>query len=157
MGFLSDILLAGGAFGAAIFCMVLSRRLKALTGLDSGMGAAIAVLSAQVDDLNRALAGAQAAAQGASGQLGQQTERAEAACRRLELLIAALHDLPEADPPPAAGRKPAAPEPRPVARAMAAAPERTLERTSERAPEHEPDYPAPRARILRRRSPEAVA
>lgn len=124
MGFLADLLLAGGAFGAAVFCLVLSRRLKALTGLDSGLGAAIAVLSAQVDELNRALAGAQAAARGASDQLAQRTERAEAACRKLELLIASLHDLPEAEAP-------------------------------RRPPEPEPEIP--RARILRRRSPEAVA
>lgn len=110
MGYLADLLLAGGAFGAAAFCLVLSRRLKALTGLDSGLGAAIAVLSAQVDELNRALAGAQGAARGASDQLVQRTERAEAACRKLELLIAALHDLPEAEARP---RQPD-PEPEPA-------------------------------------------
>lgn len=101
MGFLSDLLLAAGAFGAAAFCLVLSRRLKALTALDSGMGAAIAVLSAQVDDLNRTLRAAQEAAQGTTGRLAQGTERAEAACRRLELLVASLHDLPQQGPPPA--------------------------------------------------------
>lgn len=105
MGFLSDLLLAGGAFGAAIFCLVLSRRLKALTALDSGMGAAIAVLSAQVDDLSRALARAEAAANGTSGRLSAQTERAESAARKLELLVAALHDLPQ----PGDDRRPAAP------------------------------------------------
>lgn len=97
MAFLSDILLASGAFAAAIYCLVLSRRLKALTKLDSGMGAAIAVLSVQVDELKAALAGARETAQGMSGRLGAQTERAEAAARRLELLIASLHDLPESD------------------------------------------------------------
>ena len=99
MSFLSDILLATGAFAAAVYCLVLARRLKALTGLDSGMGTAIAVLSAQVDELNRTLQTARDTAQGMTGRLGNQTERAEAAARRLELLIAALHDLPDpADP-----------------------------------------------------------
>lgn len=99
MDFVADLLLAGGAFSAAAFCLVLSRRLKALTALDSGMGAAIAVLSAQVDDLTRALRAAQEAAQGTSGRLMAQTDRAEAACRRLELLVASLHDLPERTEP----------------------------------------------------------
>jgi hypothetical protein len=129
MAFLSDLLLAGGAFGAALFCMVLSRRLKALTALDSGMGAAIAVLSAQVDDLARALRAAQEAAQGTSGRLAAQTERAEAACRRLELLVAALHDLPQ----PGATAPPAA------------------------APAAAPDELPIRSRVLRRRTAEHAA
>lgn len=107
MSLLSDILLAAGAFAAAIYCLVLSRRLKALTGLDSGMGKAIAVLSAQVDDLNRTLRAAQDSARGMSGRLGSQTERAETAARRLELLIASLHDLP--DPAEAAPQVPRRP------------------------------------------------
>jgi len=99
LGFLSDLLLAAGAFGAAAYCLVLARRIKALTALDSGLGQAIALLSAQVDDLGRALVQARDGASAASGRLGAQTERAEAACRRLELLVAALHDLPEASVP----------------------------------------------------------
>ena len=97
MHFLSDLLLATGAIGAAAFCLVLSRRLRALTTLDSGMGRAIATLSAQVDDLAGALKAAQQTSRAAAGKLDTQTRRAEAACRRLELLMAALHDLP---PPP---------------------------------------------------------
>jgi hypothetical protein len=130
MGFLGDLLLAAGAFGAALYCLVLSRRLKALAALDSGMGAAIAVLSAQVDDLTRALKAAQEAAQGTAGRLAAQTDRAEAACRKLELLVASLHDLPQA---------PARPAP------AAAVPE--------------PDAVAPplRSRILRRRGAEQAA
>jgi len=93
--FLSDLFIAAGAFGAAVYCLVLSRRLKTLTALDSGMGNAIAILSAQVDELNTALTDARAVAQSSSGRLQAQTERADSAARRLELLIAALHDLPE--------------------------------------------------------------
>lgn len=130
MGFLSDLLLAAGAFGAAAFCLVLSRRLRALTALDSGLGAAIAVLSAQVDDLTRTLRAAQEAAQGATGRLTQGTERAEAASRRLELLVAALHDLPEGGAP---GPAAAPAEPAPAAESH------------------------PRTRILRRRAAEGSA
>lgn len=94
MNFLSDILLATGAFGAAVYCLILSRRLRALTTLDSGMGKAVAALSAQVDDLSHTLKAAQQTAHGAAEKLDTQNTRAEAACRQLELLMASLHDLP---------------------------------------------------------------
>ncbi len=97
MEFFADLLIAAGAIGVAAFCFVLSRRLKALGRLDSGIGGAIAVLSAQVDDLTRALKTAQATARDSASQLEAQTRRADAACRQLELLMAALHDLPPAE------------------------------------------------------------
>jgi len=92
---IADILLAAGALGAAFYCIVLARRLRRLTELDSGMGGAIAVFSAQVDDLTRALESARGAAQGSVGALEERTRRAEEAAARMELLLAALHDLPQ--------------------------------------------------------------
>ncbi|MBS0564639.1 MAG: hypothetical protein JSR87_09245, partial [Proteobacteria bacterium] len=56
-----NVLMGAGALGAGIFCFVLSRRLGAFTTLEGGMGGAIAVLSAQVDDMTRALEAARAA------------------------------------------------------------------------------------------------
>lgn len=96
MAIVADILLGAGAFGAAIYCMVLSRKLQRLTQLDSGMGGAIAVLSAQVDDMTRTLGRAQDAARDSAGALEAQTRRAEEAVARIELLLASLHDLPDA-------------------------------------------------------------
>lgn len=95
MVLIADILMAAGSFGAAIYCYVLSGRLKKFTTLESGMGSAIAVLSAQVDDLTKVLTGARAAANDSAEGLEELTARAEAASSRLELLVAALHDLPE--------------------------------------------------------------
>jgi hypothetical protein len=100
MQLIADVLLAAGAFGAALYCFVLSRRLTRFATLETGMGGAIAVLSAQVDDLTRALAEAQAAAQESAAKLGALNTRAEAGAQKLELMLAALHDLPE----PAAAR-----------------------------------------------------
>ena len=60
------------------------------------MGGAIAVLSAQVDDMTRALQAAQGTAGQSSAALEAQVARAEAAAARLDLILAALHDLPEA-------------------------------------------------------------
>ena len=96
---ISDILVATGAFAAAFYCWVLSRRLKRFTSLDKGVGGAVAVLSLQVDDLAKALEAAQASARSATEDLGRANDRAEDAARRLELLLASLHDLPEPSEP----------------------------------------------------------
>jgi hypothetical protein len=98
MELVADILLAGGAFGAAIYCYVLALRLKKFSTLESGMGGAIAVLSAQVDDMTRALDRARGAATGSASSLEALTERSEAVAARLEILLAAMHDLPEPKP-----------------------------------------------------------
>ena len=95
MEFISDILLLAGSFGAAIYCYVLSTRLKKFTALESGMGGAIAVLSAQVDDMTVALDKARGAANGSAESLEALTARGEAVARKLELLVASLHDLPD--------------------------------------------------------------
>lgn len=95
MNLIADALLAAGAFGAALYCYVLQGRLKRFTALESGMGGAIAVLSAQVDDMTRALQAAQGTAGQSSATLEAQVARAEAAAARLDLMLAALHDLPE--------------------------------------------------------------
>lgn len=97
MTFVADILMAAGSFGAAIYCYVLSGRLKKFTALESGMGGAIAVLSAQVDDMTRALDRARGAANGSASSLEALTARGEAVAARLELMVAALHDLPESN------------------------------------------------------------
>ncbi len=97
MTMIADILLAAGAFGAAIYCSILSARLKKFSTLESGMGGAIAVLSAQVDDMTTALESAQTAANDSATRLEERTRRAEAASSRLELLVASLHDLPSDD------------------------------------------------------------
>ncbi len=98
MNIIADILMSLGAFGTAIYCFVLSTRLKKFTTLESGMGSAIAVLSAQVDDMTVALDRARSAATGSAASLDALTTRAEAVAARIELLLASMHDLPEAGP-----------------------------------------------------------
>lgn len=92
MDIMADILLAAGAFGAGIYCFVLSRRLTRFNDLEKGVGGAVAVLSAQVDDLEKALADARRTATEASGRLEETTRRAEQTARQLELLMAPSHD-----------------------------------------------------------------
>ncbi len=106
MNIISDILLSAGAFAAAIYCFVLSARLKKFTALESGMGGAIAVLSVQVDDMTKALDRAGGAAAGSAASLEGLTTRAESVAARIELLLAAMHDLPEPGPTPPAASDP---------------------------------------------------
>lgn len=95
MELIADFLMVAGTFGAAIYCYVLAARLKRFSTLETGMGGAIAVLSAQVDDMTRALQKASVAATRSAGSLEALTGRAELAAAKLELLLASLHDLPE--------------------------------------------------------------
>lgn len=97
MQFISDILLGAAALGAMAYCYILSRRLKRFNQLETGMGGAIAVLSAQVDDMTKALARAQATAGHSADELRQLTERAEKGAEKLEIMLASLHDLPEGE------------------------------------------------------------
>lgn len=97
MAFLADTLLAAGSIGAAVYCFVLSQRLSRFSTLEGGIGGAVAVLSAQVDDMTVVLRNAQNAALGSAGSLDELTKRAESSAARLELLLASLHDLPTAE------------------------------------------------------------
>lgn len=105
MELIADILLGAGALGVAAYCHILSRRLNAFSQLENGIGGAVAVLSAQVDDMTRALSQAQGAAQDQARSLSGMTERAEAAATRLELLLATMHELPEAAEEPVQKRR----------------------------------------------------
>lgn len=98
MFMISDILLMAGALGAGFYCYILSKRLRNFTDLERGVGGAVAVLSAQVDDLAGALGKAQGSANGSVSKLNEVNQRAEAVADRLELLVASLHDLPEPAP-----------------------------------------------------------
>lgn len=95
MNMIADMLLVAGAFGAGLYCLVLSRRLRRFTDLEKGVGGAVAVLAVQVDDLTKTLNRAQTTATSSVTQLDDVSTRAEAAQQRLELLVASLHHLPE--------------------------------------------------------------
>ena len=107
MDLIADILLAAGAIGAGFYCFVLGRRLNRFNDLEKGVGGAVAVLSAQVDDLSKMLAAAQTTAASSAETLSDLTMRAEETSRRLELQMASLHDIPAAP----ARAKPAPPPP----------------------------------------------
>lgn len=111
MSYASDILLGAGTIGVIVWCVILARRIGNINDLDKGVGGAIAVLSQQVDDMTKALAAAQVAASASGASIREVTERAESVSQRLELLIAALHDLPDDDRRAPAPRAAQPPEP----------------------------------------------
>lgn len=105
MDIIADILLAAGASGAGLYCFILGRRLNRFNDLEKGVGGAVAVLSAQVDDLTKTLELAQNTASISAQTLTELTQRAEAMSQRLELQMASLHDIPAPPqkPAPSAG------------------------------------------------------
>ncbi len=98
MEMIADILLVAGALGAGFYCYILARRLSRFNDLENGVGGAVAVLSAQVDDLTKTLHAAQHTATASTGSLDALTDRAETVAKRLELLVASMHDLPDPQP-----------------------------------------------------------
>lgn len=109
MELIANILLAAGAMGAGLYCFVLGRRLNRFNDLEKGVGGAVAVLSAQVDDLSKTLVTAQATAAQSAETLTALSGRAEEISRKLELQMASLHDIPDipAKPLPQPARAPA--------------------------------------------------
>lgn len=126
MDIAADLLLLAGALGAGLFCFVLARRLNRFNDLETGVGGAVALLSAQVDELSKALVQAQATSDGSTATLRDLTTRAESVAQRLELMIASMHDLPEERPQTATSPQTATVQPTasaPPANGTAGAPE----------------------------------
>ena len=73
---LQAALVAAGLVLAA-FCWELSRRLRKLNDLETGLGGAIAVMAAEIARLEAALAAAQAGATDASDGLAREIEKAK--------------------------------------------------------------------------------
>ncbi len=94
MEMIADIMLIAAALGAGLYCVTLSRRLTRFNSLENGVGGAIAVLSAQVDGMTKTLENARGTAQTERETLDALTNRAEEVARKLELLVASMHDLP---------------------------------------------------------------
>lgn len=96
LSYVADLLLVTASLGAAAYCMILSRRLMRLGSFDKGIGSAIAVLSAQVDEMKAALGDAKAGSEGAGRQLADLVRQAQDISAELEMMIAACHDFAEA-------------------------------------------------------------
>lgn len=115
MVLIADVLMIAGVFAAAFYCATLARRLRGLSKLDTGLGAAIATLSQQVDEMQVSLSTAKKISGSNARELVDMTARAEIAAGRLELLLATLHERDVEKParaaPKATARKPATRKP----------------------------------------------
>ena len=89
----SDILLIAGSLGLAVYCWVLSRRLRALGRSDAGLGATIAALSERVEALTRTTQAATAEAESAAGRLAALIEEADRHEGELSVILAGLTDM----------------------------------------------------------------
>lgn len=105
MSLIADILFLLAALAAAFYCRVLATRLKSLGNTDKGIGGAISTLSVQVDEMRTALSLVGATADKRTARLERVTKQAEASARRLELLLASLHEAGET-PSPSPVKKP---------------------------------------------------
>lgn len=85
--FLQGGLLAA-CLGVALYCHVLARRLRRLNDLETGLGGAIAVMTAEISRLEGAIGQAQDKARGALEDLAAEIDRASAEQERLRMLAA---------------------------------------------------------------------
>jgi len=76
MALIADVLLIAGCLAAAFYCWVLSVRVRRLTDMDTGVGAAIASLSTQVDEMQKVL---QTTRNGTNKSIGELDQRIESA------------------------------------------------------------------------------
>lgn len=117
MDVIMDGLLLAASFFAALYCWVLSRRVRALQSLDSGLGGAIVTLTRQIELARATLEEAKSGARETRQDLSELTARADAGAAQLRLLLAALERAPapaQAAAPvePMAVRRPEPPGPR---------------------------------------------
>ncbi len=106
MDLIADALLLAGAVTAALYCWVLSKRVKGLNNLDSGLGSAIAALSTQVNDMQAALKATQAVTGSSITEMEELAERAERAAGQLKLMLATVQEEKDtADHQPSPVRK----------------------------------------------------
>ena len=87
MSLIADGFLVIAALVATAYCVVLSRRLSRLNGLQGGLGAAIISLSERADAMNAALAESKRSTESAAKELAAQTALADGAANRLNALL----------------------------------------------------------------------
>lgn len=92
--FAIDIILGISTAFVGTYCMIISKKLSKFTNLENGMGNAIAIFSAQVDELKTTLERANFSAQKSTTVLQSLLDRAQISEKNLEMMMAALQDIP---------------------------------------------------------------
>ena len=91
----ADALLLCGSLGAALYCALLSRKVGKLNQYETGLGGAIAVLSSQIDEIQKALDETQLAASRSGDELKKLIEEAHEIAGKLDVMLVGLDDLPD--------------------------------------------------------------
>lgn len=94
---IADILLAVAALGAAAYCRVLAQRLKRLANTDDGLGGAISTLTVRLDEIKSTLDAVSGTADRQTENLTRLTTKAESAARKIEILLAGLHEAQDCE------------------------------------------------------------
>lgn len=97
---LLQTIIATGSVGLAFFCVVLSRRLRRLNDLETGLGGAIAIMAAEVDRLEKAIIAARDEARTATEGLATEITRSRSERAHWELQRKLAHAMPPPPPPP---------------------------------------------------------
>lgn len=92
MELITDGLLFIATMVAALYCLVLSRRLRRLTDMDAGVGEAITAMSTRVDEMNNALTSSQKSTQKAVADLDTRLAAAKAVLTKLEAATSSSQD-----------------------------------------------------------------
>lgn len=87
MSLIADGLLILAGFAAAIYCLVLSRRIRRLTNAGEGIGAEIENLNRSVSEVQEATKRANRAAEEASKKLAEEVRNANTVTAKLERLV----------------------------------------------------------------------
>lgn len=90
-----DFLLLAASGTAGLFCWVLSRKLKAITSAEAGLGAGIAALSNSAEDMKKAVAETKSSADETAARIEGLLGEADAKAAHLQGLIAELGDIGE--------------------------------------------------------------
>ena len=93
---ISDFLLLAASGVACFYCWMLSRRLKALSSAEKGIGAGISQLSQSAEEVKAAVAASRAGSDAAAARLEALLERAEQKCAELSALYAQIEGAGEA-------------------------------------------------------------
>lgn len=92
--FAIDIILGLGTAIVATYCIIISKKMSKFFNLENDMGNAIAIFSAQVDELKVALETANISAHESSSKLLALVDRAQNTEKNLEIMLASLQNLP---------------------------------------------------------------
>jgi ABC-type transporter Mla subunit MlaD len=88
-----DFLLLAASGTAGLFCWVLSRKLKAMTSAEAGLGAGIAALSQSAEEMKRAVAETKSSADETAARIESLLAEAEGKAAHLQALIDQLTEM----------------------------------------------------------------